>query len=158
MNKVVYTIIVAAAFFSNLASADLRSDFESIACSKLLATAQTTRPEVFVRYNRPTYSRGCSVTAWNDDSFSITYNFSNYYKSRRFIPKTKHSLLENATTRCTFTNRLEWTCAFTDSEFTYLYDERNSSTGTANFENRYNRSSQKSFNNAILAAINEAGL
>lgn len=102
------------------AQADLRSDFETLACNHLKIEAKA-----LPNHHRWTTesSHSCAIQAWEDNSFEISFKFIN--NSRDDGPTNTtyafYDRTEKAVVACDFTSNYLWICNFKTARFVETY-------------------------------------
>lgn len=156
-----HIIIFLGTLVSYETYADMKSEFENIACENLKSSASMYFNELLFSScsdggcptARPPHLsvNNCAITEWGDKSFKIRFEYERIYSYKGI----KTTISEKATSACYFNSSYEWQCLFETLDFgisryyvvggVYTYPE-------------YLEQYQPRFNSAILAAIKEYDL
>lgn len=151
-------------FLSTAASletyADMRSEFEVIACKNLEHSASMYFNELleictnnYCSNVRPDYNvKTCRMTEWSDNYFKIRFEYE-----RQAYPRGYYETLvtEKATSACYFNSSYKWQCLFDSTEFNIIHTQRKTKYTK---QEAYPEHYQPRFNSAILEATEEYDL
>lgn len=155
-----YLMISLGLLASSETHAEMRTEFEAIACNKLYSAAEQYFNELIsicssahCRYDRPfPDTTQCNIIDWNDDSFKIRFEYERTAKPLSWLRST---IKEKATSACYFNSSYEWQCLFESTEFgIYNYSYKTRTRTLDAYPEQY----QPRFNSAILEATKEYDL